>query len=263
MKKLKEIRLIFLALMIVCSLLSCTEEDEGCLDPDATNLDISADKNCCCSYPNLTLDMSYSYGADSIRFFFDSLYLSEQGDSLLFRDLRFYISDFVLFEGSDSLKILDSLSYNNNGYLRDDLVLIDPSRFVNQVGSRKGFGSYSRLKMTIGLRDSWLAVDSIEDNSSHPWLEDDFYLGNSHAVGVVSYDVINMDTMNFTHFLFSPFYGSISLGGSWELEQATDFVIQLNLDIEALTRGIDFANSGEEQIKSILETNFINAVSIQ
>ena len=261
MRPSKNNNLILFLFLVLNSFYACTEGEEGCLDPDATNLDITADKNCCCTYPDISLDFSFTWGVDSVRFYIDSIYVLDSGDSLVIRDLRMYLSDVVFENDQLQLSILDSVVNSNSEYLTDDLMLLDLNKFIVSAGSRKGSGDYNKLSISLGANSNWLNVDTLELQDSHPWLEQALWVDNVHGFGRFEYDLIDQDTSRFAHVFYDPFYSTTTFEGDWNLQQAKNFVAKFNLDIRSLTDGIDFQNDSESVVQQKFESNFTTAIS--
>src|SRR5690349_2250009 len=87
--------MILLIPLVLCQQ-ACFEPKYGCLDIAATNFNPAADKDCCCRYPKLLLDVNQVY--DTLVFRQDSLYPGTGGHLFRIRNVAFYLSDFQLIK---------------------------------------------------------------------------------------------------------------------------------------------------------------------
>jgi len=105
------IRLI--SILFICSFITFSCKKEGCTDPQAENYNINANTDDgSCTYPlnELQIKINTSYGNQS--FYLDSSYLTDEGYTVKFTDLKFYLSD--LTNGQDTLYQASLYDYRNS-----------------------------------------------------------------------------------------------------------------------------------------------------
>lgn len=105
------IRLI--SILFICSFITFSCKKEGCTDSQAENYNINANTDDgSCTYPlnELQIKINTSYGNQS--FYLDSSYLTDEGYTVKFTDLKFYLSD--LTNGQDTLYQASLYDYRNS-----------------------------------------------------------------------------------------------------------------------------------------------------
>lgn len=144
--------LVFTCLSILI-MAGCYTRKEACLDGLATNFDVSADDPCdgCCIFPSLVLQVVKKAG-DSNFVVTDTL-VNSLGQKFRITDLRFYFSDFTLFQANGTqIKTLEFISNSDNSVsVHDDMKIW---RWVDETitpGSVKAYGSLDSLTFQLGL----------------------------------------------------------------------------------------------------------------
>ena len=139
-------------LFLLCCLFftSCFQPEEGCLDIEATNFTLSADRDCVqddntsdcpCTYPDINLVIEHVYNDQA--YLPDSVYQNNLGQTFRIRDIQFYMSDICLIRSDSTVvKILDTITLivSNGGELEklvaiDDFTLVQNQRRINEVVS--------------------------------------------------------------------------------------------------------------------------------
>ena len=108
---LRMIRLI--TLLFIFSIFTFSCKKEGCTDPQADNYNKNANTDDgSCTYPldELQIKINPSYGTQS--FYLDSSYQTDEGYTVKFTDLKFYLSD--LTNGQDTLNGASLYDYRNS-----------------------------------------------------------------------------------------------------------------------------------------------------
>jgi hypothetical protein len=150
------IKALSLLLIIALSWSACLVPERGCLDIEATNYNVSADENCCCTYPSLVLNVSYLAG--SVPFNPSIAYNDADGNAFFIRRLALYLSDFGLEKSGQVFKAKDTvlLYTGQDGALDSSLFignisLINRSAFSLKVGDFAEGGSFDKLHFLFGL----------------------------------------------------------------------------------------------------------------
>ena len=136
-------------------LLGCYERQEGCLDALANNFDLDADRNCCCTYPNLIFDVKHLM--DTVNLNPNTMYTNDLGQSFEIRKLDFFISgarltkDGVDFMAGDSLLI--ELTVGSVEIVIMDIIRLNKNQFQYTLGVFKEPGNFDRLKFFTGLKE--------------------------------------------------------------------------------------------------------------
>lgn len=185
-------RRIWLVLSVALSLEACIRPEEGCLDTEATNYNVMADRNCCCTYPGLVLNLQYLAGNQPFNP--TAEYLDAGDNAYRITRIAFYLSDIGLVQegqhltGNDSLWVysdkpgggFDSTRIMNN------VRLINRTGFSINAGSFIYSGDFSHLRFRLGLpenlnNNAWMAYPRgnplfIQADSMHTFEREQGYL---------------------------------------------------------------------------------------
>ena len=104
-KKTSIISLLFLFCYFLPT--SCFEPEEGCLDIEANNFQLAADRdcskdapsNCFCTYPSVSLRVVHVF--DKLDFRTDTVYRINSGEIIKIRDIQFYICLLYTSDAAD------------------------------------------------------------------------------------------------------------------------------------------------------------------
>jgi hypothetical protein len=145
--------------------LSCYTRKEGCLDTLAANFDVSADDACtnCCVYPKLVLvvDPILKNGkSDTLS--------NTLGQKFVIQDVRFYVSDFTLFQKQNSIKINEVIGTLNNALIiNNDMKILRSADSLLEIGSIKTFGKFDSLSFCLGLKEDVLNNSFVNLPTNH------------------------------------------------------------------------------------------------
>ncbi len=148
-------KLFLFAFSAVLGFSACQKKVEGCLDAEAQNFQVDADRSCdsCCVYPKLQLDVAPASPFDSLR-------KDARGVPFRLRALTFYLSGIELLRADGSVfRVQDSVRMrvfpdSSSQFLRRDFALVKHSQFNFQVGSVVAKGEFSGLRFLVGLDDA-------------------------------------------------------------------------------------------------------------
>ena len=137
---------------IILSIVSCYDRKEGCLDILAANYDVTSDDGCadCCTYPMLRLKISQMAG-DSLFRLSDTL-INDLGQSYKIEDVRFYLSDFSLFQDEANLRIRENIMNENNSVnIPNDMKIVRGTDIEIEIGTIRSYGAFDSLTFNFGL----------------------------------------------------------------------------------------------------------------
>ena len=250
-----------LALLIMTE--ACIEKTEGCLDPNALNLDVTADVNANCSYP--FLKFSFVQKWDEQVFRLNSRYALSTGDTLVVTALRSYISD-VSLGGSQDLVVFDSIRRTDLDFIRDDLAIFNPSSLLIEMGHVNKFATYDSVSFSLGYDAKWIEVDTnyINDvETSHPWMEDNMRTELDERYTVrLGYKLINQDTISRIISSIGPKTMAMTKIGNFTTAQANHAVVKMLIDYENVFEGIDLREGTNDEIAEGVWRNLIDALSL-
>lgn len=146
---------LVVALSILCGGYACTEKVEGCLDVRASNFRPDADRDCCCIWPSVALDVDHRMGEEN--HFPDSVYLNMSGQSYRLLDAYLLLSDFRLhFQGREALPVWrDTIRLMNAdstfSWVRNEVIPVSRATNTIQIGRFVEEGQLDSISFIIGV----------------------------------------------------------------------------------------------------------------
>lgn len=161
------LRSILPLILLIACLPGCYEPKDGCIDVNASNYDLDADRPCpdgCCEYPQLRLTFQHKwvYPAASYNLALkDSLYPDANGHLFRLDKISFLLSGFQLhFKDGRTVGISDSLDVETYAadlsrvpaVITDDILLLRPPASTNlSAGSFRSSGQVTGISFMLGL----------------------------------------------------------------------------------------------------------------
>ena len=157
---------IILALLF---LESCYSPQDGCLDTQASNYAINADRSCenCCQYPELVFKMVHTMQDSS----FDATdtFVNNLGQRYSILDVRFYLSGFLLKQQASDLKVREVITPSNTNLdITDDVVLWRSVDDEAVIGTVKAHGLFKGLYFNVGIDSAMLLNNYDNIQAGHP-----------------------------------------------------------------------------------------------
>lgn len=283
-KNIKAMKLGFVALVfMVLFFQSCYENIEGCLDVNATNFNVTADRECedCCEYPLLRLAVQHLYTAKVleedtlVRFNLDEPYTLDSIDFFSLTDLRYYISDVKLVRPNgdtigveDRLEFVSIIGIDDTTYqeTEDNFALIDRSNITpRSLGTIRENGTFVGIQFNFGLSSFDQKVSPEFFESSHP-----LALGDSSMYDLTeeSYLITRFDLARDTlsvendtttiEILANDFLERVELDFDFQVDVGFNTTIALQVDYRRWFDGIDIKNATVETIIDMLKANIRN-----
>jgi hypothetical protein len=146
----------FVAVAFGLNLSSCSEATKGCLNPRATNFDVTVDEACddCCTFPTLQLVTTSSW--DTLAFSTNAKYRLANGDSCQILSWRLMLSNFellsednkifrvkdsiILYRPTETLKALNDIAISTLGQTE-----------VLTFGTLEAAGKFRKVSFDVGL----------------------------------------------------------------------------------------------------------------
>jgi hypothetical protein len=259
---------IYLLSMLLASAIfySCNRV-EGCTDPIAENFDAEADKDCCCSYYQLSLRVNHL--ADTLSFNYFSPFPDVNNDSFEIQRAAFLCSNFELIKADGSVfRVRDSIGVETpNGSqftLIDDFSCLRPATFVNNIGDFLSYGDYEKLRFLVGLDFPASDVDAtIIDDRDQP-------LSNQYSPNFFNgirynnafFEVILPSTEDTVRYEVQDTFW-IELNYNVSAADGQDTEIPIAIDYLSIFDGISFANDDSTTVVQKIKNNITHAFSIQ
>ncbi len=271
--EMKEIYKLFF-LLFLFSLTGCYEPTEGCLDADATNFDVSADRSCesCCTYPDLKFKvvhkiipvnqpdtvLSFSYGVAQRVFPDTNHFFKIEKISFLVSNIHLVAAngEETGVKGKLILKtpVQDTEVENNfakvNAGSSSDLI----------IGKLQHAGTFTKVKFLFGITDEVNAADPASMPENHPlsiiadstnWAPGDGYISNSidfKRDTAAATPVTEIDLFQAHEIL-------LSLPEEKTFSKGHDLKVTLSINYGKWFDGIDFDNDSDETIYHKINEN--------
>lgn len=157
------------AVLLLCIswyLSACYEPVEGCLETNALNFSLDADRECdgCCTYPVLSIRLTHRWeNADtSFIFRYSSLAFKDGGGNPFSIDrITYYLHDFVLLTDAGNairttdtllVPLLNSSGFYEDTYIPDDYLLVNAAVSSSlEVGTLPRNGNFTQLQFQLGI----------------------------------------------------------------------------------------------------------------
>jgi hypothetical protein len=271
----------FITAALCASLLvsACYTPIEGCLDTEATNFDASADKDCCCKYPLLVLNVENAY--DTLIWKPDTAYQNDLGQWFRIRDIVFYVSELKLTQNGVSGVVEDTITLSrfasptSNDTIKslytDDFLLIRRVPTTQYtVGTFRPSGTFENATLRFGLSDEAQLVVPGKAPGGHPLANqnENLWRGRDTAYAyarvVFARDTAAsavVDTVLLTRFDAGNFF--ISQQGAFYHEPGFDFRLVLRADWKNLFNGVDLPNDDKTTVVSKMAGNLPAVFSIK
>jgi len=273
-----DLRTPFVFFLFCMGLWSCADREEGCLDIEATNYNVTADDPCmdCCEYPDLTL--SFSFFWDSLSYRNTELYTSLDQDVIQILDAQVLLSNFELRAQGQSIRVTDSivLPLLVNGDELEQEFVDDFNRVSRQINFNYTLGAISSLQATIdsisfqiGLDPVLADIDTSSMPASHPLTNsiDDLYDAPGTGFQSIRFEVVT-DTFSMNPDTLVYLSGvnvtrPVQLEVNQEVSRGFDFSVSIQIDYQKWLEGINFATDPETLIEEKLLENASGAFSIE
>lgn len=246
---------LFLLLLLLSS---CYKEVEGCLDARAVNFDVTADKNCCCTYPKLQFEVRHRYGKANLAN--DQAFIAASKDSFRIEKFNLLLSDVVLKAQNKSYQIADSTLIEGR-YIKPDIVAISPDVFNYKIGNFPYAASFTKISFQLGIDDELDAISPTTWSSSSVLNNESLYdTSTSSYYGVV----ISLLGPNDQQIEIKIPNKTIRKSLSFDINMASrlrkDFTVELSIDYQEIFDGLDLENPS--RAKAQIQNKLAQAVSV-
>lgn len=272
-------KLYFLAILSFSILQSsCNDDEEGCLDIQGTNFDVTTDIACnsCCTYPTLSFRTNHVYDSISNNFVINSTYLDAIDSPYLVSAIQYYISDIQLVRADGSevgvTDILDLTFFDNTTTsIEDNFSLIKKSigsYTPADVGTINTNGSFAKVRFNVGVNSSanHAVIGSMPDGHALSTQSESMHVDITEGYIFNKIQIVKDTTTNeLTTYEISGDNNlvNVELDYPISLESGFDLGLIVYLDYKKLFDGIDFQNDDENTIQTKIVTNTATAFSIE
>ncbi len=276
-------RLLLYVAVMALLFSACYERVEGCLDLQATNFELSADRPCedCCTYPTWKLSPQHRVvPADnpdtSLAFSYDAAYAVAPNlqDSFRFQQIFFYLYDFSLKGANGTLEVSDEFSWYDAAGVqhagKDDYLLVDAGTSVRMViGTLRDYGVFDSLVFWVGLPPEIQQADIARMPAGHPLQFRADSLNWEEGIGYIPFRLaLYRDASQLQDSvvlrIFEPVRVSLSANDMMpiEIEQGQEAVIELTINYLAWLQGADVQQEDIPTLQMHIRQRLVEAFSL-
>lgn len=168
---------------------ACFQPEEGCLDREASNFNITADRACgdCCIYPDISLAVIHRMVLDdtTLTFALNEAYEDDFGQTYRISQLSYFFqAPSWTLQGGEQLRVQDSILLSQvegtndtiEDFFLDDMIRVEGSDFQLQaLGSFRGSGNLVRFQVSLGLFPDYVPILPSSAPTGHPLSQDDIW----------------------------------------------------------------------------------------
>jgi hypothetical protein len=159
---------IVVFILLVLTWAGCNTRIEGCLEANAENFDLNAERPCdgCCTYPSMSLSLTQKWNGDNFSNA-DTL-MDANGQPFKIIDLKYFLSSWVWSNSEGALFTVDSVDAGcDESTLRftTDNTVIDTRQFVYTLGTIRQSPLMDAVHFTFGLKQDFSCLDATDPNT--------------------------------------------------------------------------------------------------
>ncbi len=159
--KVKEAAWVLLGCLVIAGA-GCNTRIEGCLQANAENFDLNAEKPCdgCCTYPSMGLSLSQKWGERNFANS-DTLY-DIHGAPYKIQDLSYFLSAWKWTDENGATYTVDSVKADcGEGMLvyTPDILVIGTRQFSYTLGTIRESPLMDSVSFTLGLTEDFSCLD--------------------------------------------------------------------------------------------------------
>lgn len=258
-------------ILLICftafSILACYARKEACLDLLSANYDVTADDDCvsCCIYPTLKLTISHMAG-DSI-FRTSAIYSNNFNQNYIIEDIRYYVSDFNVFQGNTNYKIREKIETENNVIsVANDMKILRAADKTLDIGTIRASGLFDSLQLKVGLTNDMTKNTFVNLPSSHVLLKNNMLKDTAGTIAhfAMRYKKVSSnDSIPKTIILTSlPTLPVISVDKSTTTKKGETINFAIKAEYLRLLKNVDL-NLPEAQIIMKVKENIVEMLTVK
>ena len=156
------LRWAFIGMAMLWVMTSCNTRIEGCLQANAENFDLNAEKACdgCCTYPSVSLSISQKWNDRNFANT-DTLY-DVHGQAYRIQDLRYYLTSWSWKDADGAVYTVDSVNAECGDAMltyTPDIVVVDTRQFSFTLGTIRQSPEIQTVTSTLGLTEDFSCLD--------------------------------------------------------------------------------------------------------
>lgn len=255
-------------------LMNCKKSKRGCLDPEATNFDVSVDESCAasesatcrCEYSKLVLRLTHALG--------DTILGAEPKNinkqAFMLRSVAYFVSNIAMVSVQNKLNyISDTIRMNVkrsnsdsfNLTFRNDVQLVGKSANTLTIGTLRSSESFKSLRITVGLNDTLSRINFRRLGTNNPFSVDTLYRKTTFDRATTRFVIWNKKTnKNITYDLDKTITFDMPFPNTYVPKIGYDFSgINIIVNYAKWFEGIDFTTDTDAAIRAKMLANTAKA----
>lgn len=241
----------YIVLFSILVLGSCYTRKEGCLDTLASNYDVASDDACtaCCTYPKLILNIDKVRKIGSI----DTTLFNKFNQAYIIQDVRFYISEFSLYQNQNQIKINEVIGTANNTFIaKNDMKILRSVDASLEIGTIKAYGQFDSLSFYLGLNKDLLSNTFVNLPTNHVLSTTGKLLDNNDETAVLTLRY-KFKSPSQKDSIFNVAIPYETLGGN-----SFKYVVKDKANLSTTLKGADFKATIRADYKVLLDNVNLN-----
>lgn len=224
----------------------CNTKIEGCLEANAENFDLNAERPCsgCCTYPSMNLSLTQKWNDRNFTNS-DTLY-DIHSNPYKILDLKYYLSSWAWLDTEGVYYTVDSVEAGcNDAMLRftTDNLIIDSKQFVYTIGTIRRSPLMDSLRFTLGLHQDFSCLDTSDpDTPASLTDQSPLWSGESSSLETLRIIVQRQLDQGATDTLYINTRLDVRLGYLLQLRPGTDAQINLTVNYAQWFLGADVSD---------------------
>lgn len=196
-----------LMLISSCLISGCIIREEGCLDPNAVNYNLSADRACkgCCNFPNLLISWTPKWNGEN--FSTQDTFYDADGMPYKIPDIRILAQGWTWYDENQSEFKVENRNWacgDDSIRVNPDFLEIIPGIFTYRTGTIKQFPQIESVRFTLGSETDFSCLDTLDSTTprlltpyGNFWNPQDESLASIRLVIDPDLDGLENDTLYF------------------------------------------------------------------
>ena len=209
------------------------------MDASATNFMVSNQVPCCCEYPEIVFQTTYTDGVNTLSY--ADTFANQSGQRYLIRDFRFIASGIAIMDSLDrEYRPVDTFG---EYYISPEILAVDVLGLNSTGANFTTDGTFDLLGFSINR------IEDIENKMpddfplEHPFRDSSFYDFSQKTWIMAKVEIETVDGIQILlNYPISQLPVSISIPGRWTKVRGEDFTVNFRININSLFDDMDFSS---------------------
>jgi len=211
----------------------CNTRIQGCLDVNAENFDLEAERDCdgCCTYPSMLLSLSQKWNEEN--FTNDDTLYDINLKPYKIQDLRYFLTTWAWRDTEGIWMTVDSIDADCDAstltYTPDNAI-VDTRKFLYTLGTIRQAPTIDSIRFAFGLTQDFSCLDE-ENAATPPELTSQSPLWNPASSSLETLRLIVQRTLGSEVFDTLYIDTQVDIGLGYDLQFRKGFDTQLDLSV--------------------------------